>query len=292
MSKLFSNDNIKKEYERWEKSVEAKDVFTEDKSLTILDVLKAHFLIAEYFMLEGNGLGGLGPKNFDLLHSALYRQHVSYGGKRKYSDKFDIAATILYGLVMNHPFHDGNKRTAFLSILFYMQKLSYAPNVSHKEFEDFLVEIADHEIKKKSRYKEFEKVYDDPEIKYISWFLRKNTRNIDKKQYVITYNQLARILKNHGFDIKHPSGNYIDLIEYKKPKFKIFSSSNTERKLGKIGFPGWSKQVPKAELKKARELCNLTAENGFDSQVFYKEADALELLIAEYHQPLKNLAYR
>jgi hypothetical protein len=84
-------------------------------TLGMHDVLKAHFLIADFFFAEGEGIGGVGPRDLDLLHSALYRQHVTLGGTAKWDTKFDVCATLLYGLIKDHPFHDANKRTAFLS---------------------------------------------------------------------------------------------------------------------------------------------------------------------------------
>jgi hypothetical protein len=41
-----------------------------------------------------------------------------------------------------------------------------------------------------------------------------------------------------------------------------------------------------------RKKTGLTAENGFDAQVFFKGADPLKQLIGEYEEPLKRLAYR
>lgn len=57
--------------------------------------------------------GAWGVRSPELLESALARarnQHV-YGKP----DIFDLAATYAYGIARNHPFVDGNKRTAFLA---------------------------------------------------------------------------------------------------------------------------------------------------------------------------------
>src|SRR5690606_31963514 len=139
----------------------------------------------------------------------------------KYTDKFEIIATLLYGLVKDHPFHDANKRTAFLSTLYFLQKLGYMPAISHEEFEDFLVEVAGDEIKLKKRYKEFVKKYEDPEVQYVAWYLRKNTRRIDRRQYIITYRQLQKILNRYNFDLKNPAGNQIGVYQYKRAKLSL-----------------------------------------------------------------------
>src|SRR5437868_1513640 len=98
----------KQEYDRWMNTIGNNDNYSGDKTLGIKEVLKAHFLIADFFLRAGKDLGGIGPKSVELLHSALYRPHMCYGGVCKWTDKYEMTATVLYGLVMDHPFHDAN----------------------------------------------------------------------------------------------------------------------------------------------------------------------------------------
>jgi len=62
--------------------------------------------------------GATGVRDRDLLESALARprQHHSYA---KTSDVVEMAALYTAGIVRNHPFVDGNKRTGFvIGVLF------------------------------------------------------------------------------------------------------------------------------------------------------------------------------
>lgn len=281
------------EYQRWIDLIGQGDPYATEKTIGIKDVLRAHFLIADFFLAEGSGIGGIGPRSLDLLHSAVSRPLVSYGGKMQWEDPFDAAATLLYGLTMNHAFHDANKRTAFLSVLYLLkEKLNRTPLVTQKAFEDFLVDIAEHEIQKKSRYKDLKsKGKENPEVEYISHWLRTNTRLLDKRQYIITYRDLKRILNKFGYGLDNPYKNYIDVVHYQKVR-KFFAEKTEIRKLGTIGFPGFTRQVQKGDLKKVRELTGLTNDNGYDSQVFFKDAESLDFLIAEYQEPLRRLADR
>jgi death-on-curing family protein len=289
----FINPQIEREFDRWKQKIGDEDPYLTGRTLGISDVLEAHFYIADFFASEGSGLGGVGPHDLNLLHSALYRQHICFGDKCKYSDIFDLAATLLFGLVKDHPFQDANKRTAFLSTIYFLQRSGYTPSVSHKEFEDFLVEVADNKIREKSRFQDFEEKYDDPEVQYISWYLRKNSRKIDRRQHIITYRELKKILNRFGFDLKYPNNNHIDVYKFQERKLVFSKKAHLiEKKIGVIGFPGMTKEVPRSVLKKARELCHLTEGYGLDSQVFFNEADTLDLLIAQYREPLKRLADR
>ena len=144
--------DIRAEYLRWVGIVGEADPYTGPNTLGIHDVLKAHFLIADFFFAEGEGLGGLGPRDVQLLHSTLYRQHIAFESTQKWDSHYEIAASLLYGLIKDHPFHDANKRTAFLATLYYLFTKGCVPTISQKLYEDFTVEIADDKPGKYARY--------------------------------------------------------------------------------------------------------------------------------------------
>ena len=53
--------------------------------LSVGDVLRAHFMIANHFYLEGEGIGGIGPKDINALESTVCRQISGYGGRSKWN---------------------------------------------------------------------------------------------------------------------------------------------------------------------------------------------------------------
>ena len=206
---------IQKEYDRWKEEIGEADPYSGSDTVGIHTVLRAHFLIADYFYIEGEGLGGVGPKNIELLHSALYRQFVGFGGKQKWTDPLDKCATLMFGLIKDHAFHDANKRTAFLTSLYHLHKFGRCPNVGQTEFEDFTVEIANNELGKYRRYKDFvKKKLEDPEILFISNFLKRKSRKVDKRFYSVTYRELNGILRKCNFGLSNPKKNYIDIIRF------------------------------------------------------------------------------
>ena len=76
--------DIRAEYLRWVGIVGEADPYAGPDTLGIHDVLKAHFLLADFYFAAGEGLAGLGPRDCQLLHSALYRQHIAFEGKQKW----------------------------------------------------------------------------------------------------------------------------------------------------------------------------------------------------------------
>lgn len=133
------------------------------------DVLRAHFLIANHFILEGEGIGGFGPKSPELLQSAVYRQVVSLGGIMKWDRVFDVTATLFFGIIKNHAFFDANKRTAFLTALYQLYESGYCPTVDEKVIENLTVEVAENQLSKYARYNDLvARGVDDPEVRFLS----------------------------------------------------------------------------------------------------------------------------
>ncbi|MEH2943481.1 hypothetical protein VSQ32_11575 [Lachnospiraceae bacterium KK002] len=87
-----------------------KELDLDRNLVNVSDVLKAHYILADYF--TDTSAGGMsekmlvGVRSYDLLASALGRQSVEFRGKRKYTNKLDICATLFFGLVKDHAFHD------------------------------------------------------------------------------------------------------------------------------------------------------------------------------------------
>lgn len=59
--------------------------------------------------------GGSGVRDEGLLESALARPQQVYAYRDPTPDVADLAASLAYGLACNHPFVDGNKRTAYIA---------------------------------------------------------------------------------------------------------------------------------------------------------------------------------
>lgn len=57
-----------------------------------------------------------------MLESAVAAPQASFGGKAMLVGSVEIAAAYLFYLCRNHPFLDGNKRTALASALVFLQE--------------------------------------------------------------------------------------------------------------------------------------------------------------------------
>jgi prophage maintenance system killer protein len=61
----------------------------------------------------------------NLLRSAIGRSFTMVGMQYIYSDGLLQASALLYSLVQNHAFSDGNKRTAYWSCAYFLQRCGY-----------------------------------------------------------------------------------------------------------------------------------------------------------------------
>jgi prophage maintenance system killer protein len=286
---LLGNKDVEAEYRRWVDEIGPSDPYVSKVTIGIHEVLQAHFLLVDFFQNIGEGIGGVGPKNLNLLHSALSRQFTQFGGKPKWNDRILVCASLMFGLIKNHPFHDANKRTAFLTSILHLQKIGRTPIISHQEFEDFTVDISDDRLAVYSGYASISAPKGDQDVLFIAQFLKRATRPIDLATKQITYNDLNRIITQRGMFLDNPKGNRIDLMSRVDKDGK---SLTTPKRIAHIGFHRWSGQVSRKDIDIVREASNLDARHGYDSQAFFNGLDDPLTLIKKYREPLERLAFR
>ncbi|GMC02303.1 MULTISPECIES: type II toxin-antitoxin system death-on-curing family toxin [Enterococcus] len=71
------------------------------------------------------------------------KQHIF--GKDLYSDEFSKAAVLLINLIKKHPFHNANKRTAFLAAYVFLKLNGYSLKMENQEVVEFVVRIATYQ---------------------------------------------------------------------------------------------------------------------------------------------------
>jgi death-on-curing protein len=106
--------------------------------LTLQAVLAMHEqLVAEHG-------GDAGVRNLGLLDSALAGpgHHHTYGER----DIFVLAATYAHGITRNHPFIDGNKRTAFLAAYTFLGLNGWDLNAPEEQVVQMVVGLSDRSV--------------------------------------------------------------------------------------------------------------------------------------------------
>ncbi len=95
---------------------------------------------------NSGGLDGLRDRN--LLLSALDAPKATFSGHEMYPTIADKAATYLYHLIKNHPFNDGNKRTAYVVVFTFLEANDVQPHFTKEELEEAAVLVAENQMSK------------------------------------------------------------------------------------------------------------------------------------------------
>lgn len=102
--------------------------------------------------------GSHGIRDLGLLQSAASRPRATFGGRELYPDIFQKAAALIESLTKNHPFIDGNKRTAIASAGIFLEKNGYLLETTQKELERFARRLAAGKVSFEDAVKWFRKV--------------------------------------------------------------------------------------------------------------------------------------
>jgi death-on-curing protein len=81
-----------------------------------------------------------------LLESAVGAPQASFGGKSPFGDLAEVAAAYLFYICRNHPFIDGNKRTALGACIVFLRLNGIEPNPDGPEWEELTLAVAASEI--------------------------------------------------------------------------------------------------------------------------------------------------
>ncbi len=105
-------------------------------TLTLEQILQIHVLVVE----QTGGSQGL--RDLGRLEAVLATQTQTVMGDEAYPTIYEKSAAVIMGIIANHPFIDGNKRTAMLAglTLLSINNTQFVANPG--EIEDFAVKIA------------------------------------------------------------------------------------------------------------------------------------------------------
>jgi death-on-curing protein len=90
--------------------------------------------------------GSDGVRDMALLESAVAAPQAGFGGKSPYQDPAEVAAAYLFYLCRNHPFVDGNKRTALGACLVFLRLNRIEPLPDGPEWENLTMAVAGSEL--------------------------------------------------------------------------------------------------------------------------------------------------
>ena len=266
------------------------------RTLCVDDVVYIHNSLVKDFTESDDPISPSGVRSADLLASAVGRQHTGIGATLKYPRPIENAATLLYGLCNDHPFHNGNKRTALVATLVHLDKNKLTVfGVSQDDLYRLMLSVASHTIvparRKRKKKSKLRMVGADDEVEAIARWLREHVAPVRRGDRPINSRELRRLLESCGYRLENPSDNMIEVVKYVEVPRTLFRPARMERhRIGNIGWTGDNRDLSIREIKRARELCRLREEDGVDSDAFYNELDVVDSFVNRYRTLLRRLA--
>lgn len=185
---------------------------TEEQAMRIHDVL------VKFFAKDGDPISPAGVKSQNMLSSALFRPQTSLGGVEKYESDDEKAASLLCALIQNHPFHNGNKRTALVCTLTFYDSCGHTIDASEDDLFNFLVSIASNELNGIQRDENSELFF----AEVVSW-LRHHRYSYAVNFTDIKTDAFCKKCESLGASIKKKKGSYI--ISHNNNSIRISQST-------------------------------------------------------------------
>ncbi len=220
-----------------------------------------------------DAFGRIEPLDLGKLSSAIHRQFTSGGGKYKYDTLHDVGATLFYGVAMSHSFENGNKRTALVSLLVFLDKnRALLVDTTEDELYELAREVAAHEIQIQAG----EPRNADTEVRAIASWLRERVRPKVLGDTAIEFRELRDLLAEQGCTFTSPDNNYI----------KIYR----DQWMVKTGYPKANFTIQVGEVKRIRRALHLDEIHGVDSAGFYNLDTTVDKFVNQYRNLMKRLA--
>ena len=108
--------------------------------------------LAEAIDIHSNQMrlyGGLpGIRDINLLSSAIAMPHASFHGEYLHNDIYEMAAAYAFHIGKNHPFVDGNKRTALVSALVFLELNGISISDAQGKLYDAMLDLSTGKLNK------------------------------------------------------------------------------------------------------------------------------------------------
>lgn len=100
-------------------------------------------------LLEETG-GGLGLRDIAGLESALAQPQMTFSGEDLYPDIAEKASALMFSLVLNHPFVDGNKRVGYAAAELFLWLNGYELQANIDTAEQIVLSLAAGNFERKA----------------------------------------------------------------------------------------------------------------------------------------------
>lgn len=202
-----------------------------------------------------------------MLESACFHPQTASFNSLKYPTVESAAAALLYALVKNHAFHNGNKRTALVSVLAFLDVNGMYPRqCSSQDLFDITLDTAEGRVAKDNPLKN-----PDREVHALALWIGNKFRSRELGDRPLQWSKLKRILRDYGCRFDSLPGNRLNID--RTIERKTLWGTTTRRQLhSQVSCKNDGADADLGTVKKLRSELLLDDKSGVDSREFYSKS--------------------
>lgn len=241
--------------------------------LSEADVLAIRRRMATTLIASVDSFGAREPLWPERLSSGVQRQFTSAGGVYKYDTIPLVGATLAFGVAMSHAFENGNKRTAIVALLVFLDRnKTLLSDTTEDDLYDLITQLVTHTLPLPRGMER----NSDAEVQAVASWISKHSRQLILGDRLMLFSELQAILTEFGCSFDKPRKNYI----------KIHCGNYSVR----IGRPRRDFELDPKEIKRIRRALHLDEVHGVDSGGFYNLEGTVDSFVNTYRNLMRRLA--
>lgn len=256
--------------------------------LTVDEVRNIHEVLTREFAEGDDPIEPAGVRDESLLASAVFRAETSLGGALKYPTIEMAGAALFHSVVLNHAFHNGNKRTALVSLVAFLNRNGGTLTCSNEELFEFTLRVAGHRLGQGGG-----RSHPDAECLEIARWILANSRRLDQREHCMKWIKLRQRLKELGCRCEPAGGvgNRLNIYRTVEESERRWMRSKTKKVEfhTQVAWSGDGTDADKNVVHKIRKDLQLDDAHGYDAAAFYSGLE-IDSVIADYRHILKRLA--
>ena len=248
------------------------------------EVCQIHDALANDFASSGDPIEPPGVRDQNLLASAVSRPETALGNVRKYTTVEVHAAALLHSLALNHAFHNGNKRTALVSLLVVLDRNNVLLTCTDDQLFKLVLRVAQHRLVPKGKGQQ-----SDREVVAIADWICQHGRPIQRGERPLRWRDLRKKLEQLGCVVGPPlPGNKVKI--QRTVNEKLWGIPRTRKLKVTSGYRNDGAEADVNTLNHIRRELRLDEKCGVDSEHFYgKDRQLPDEFIAQYRPLLRRL---
>lgn len=249
------------------------------------DVIAIHQALVKDFADDDDPIAPPGVKDPGLIGSAVNRPRTSFGDDLKYPTIEMAAAALMHSIVHNHCFFNGNKRTALVAMLTFLDDNSFIAICDEKELFRFTLKLAGHNLVP-SHHDNLA----DREVLAAAQWIHAHSRAVEKGERPIPWLRLKRILREHGCEFSTPNrGNRLNITRTINIRQRRRRRQQQRTLHVQVQYSGDGQEVARNTISYIRRELELDEAHDVDSAAFYEAKALPDDFVKTYAKTLKRL---